>query len=58
MGLFSKPKKVSVQPTTQQATEEKEDTAKAKARLLETEGKNKGVELNAQQGRSVRRVFG
>lgn len=45
-------------PQTSAATEEKKETAKAKSRLLETSGGNKGAELNAQQGQSVRRIFG
>lgn len=45
-------------PQTSSATEEKKETAKAKSRLLETSGENKGAELNAQQGQSVRRIFG
>ena len=61
MGLFSKPKQVTqtvAQEATSSATEEKKETAKAKSRLLETQGGNKGAELNAQQGQSVRRIFG
>ena len=46
------------QVVTQPATEEKKDTAKAKSRLLETEGGNKGAQLSAEQGRSIRRIFG
>jgi len=42
---------------TTSAKDEK-DTAVKKARLLGTEGANKGAELSAQQGQSVRRVFG
>jgi hypothetical protein len=56
MGLFSKPSPTVIQSSP--AKEEKKDTAKAKSRLLETEGGNKGAELQAQQGRSVRRIFG
>lgn len=59
MGLFSRPStQTVVKETTAPATEEKKDTAKAKARLLGTEGGNKGAELNAQQGQSIRRIFG
>jgi len=43
---------------TSSADTEKKDTAKAKARLLETQGQNNGAELNANQGQSVRRIFG
>ncbi len=43
---------------TTSANEENKEAAKAKARLLETSGGNKGAELTAQQGRSVRRIFG
>lgn len=38
--------------------EEKKDTAKAKQRLLATDGKANGAELNAAQTKSVRKVFG
>ena len=34
------------------------DTAKAKQRLLATDGKANGAELNAAQTKSVRKVFG
>jgi hypothetical protein len=57
MGIFSRPKTQTV-VQQQPAQEEKKDTAKAKSRLLETEGGNKGAELQAQQGRSIRRIFG
>ena len=53
----SKPVQVASQPI-QQATEEKKETRATKGRLVETEGGNKGAELQANQGRSVRRVFG
>lgn len=43
---------------TSASSEEKKDTAKAKQRLLATEGKANGEELNAAQGKSVRKVFG
>ena len=59
MGFFGKTKTVNT--GSQQisgATEEKKDTRAAKGRLLETEGGNKGSELQAGQGKSVRRVFG
>ena len=57
MGIFSKPKKqVVTQPA--QATEEKEETTAKKQRLVETEGAEKGQLLNANQGRSVRKIFG
>ena len=45
------------QAETQNAQQEKE-AAKSKARLLETEGQNKGAELNASQGKTIRRIFG
>jgi hypothetical protein len=57
MGLFSKPSPTVVQQTAP-AQEEKKETAKAKSRLLETQGGNKGAELQAQQGQSIRRIFG
>lgn len=59
MGFFGKPKQVNTasQPIAQ-ATEEKKETRATKGRLVETEGGNKGAELQAGQGRSVRRVFG
>lgn len=47
-----------VQKSTPAATEEKKDTAKAKARLLETEGGSNGAEIANKQGASVRRIFG
>ena len=53
MGFF-KSDKVTAQPTKQA----KEEKAVNKARLLETEGENKGVELNANQSGSIRKVFG
>ena len=40
------------------STEEKKDTAKAKQRLLATDGKANGAELNLSQTKSVRKVFG
>lgn len=43
---------------TTASTEEKKDTAKAKQRLLATDGKANGAELNAAQTKSVRKVFG
>lgn len=55
MGIFSKPKIITKAPT---ANAEKEVSAKAKARLLETEGGNNGSELQSKQGQSVRRIFG
>lgn len=48
----------AVQQATSSATEEKKETAKAKSRLLETQGGNKGAELQSQQGQSIRRIFG
>lgn len=59
MGFFGKPKTVNtVSQPIAQATEEKKETRATKGRLVETEGGNKGAELQAGQGRSVRRVFG
>lgn len=62
MGLFSKPKTQYVTQQTTDSSEEAKETAKEtaakKQRLLETQGGNKGAELNAQQGKSVRRIFG
>lgn len=57
MGLFSKPESVVYSTAQSDADKEKKETAKAKSRLLETEGGNNGAQLNSQQGRSVRRVF-
>ena len=57
MGFFGKAKSVAPSPEINSATKEKEE-AKNKARLLETEGENKGAELQANQGASVRKVFG
>lgn len=58
MGLFSKPKTTYVTQETSSSSEEAKETAAKKQRLLETQGGNKGAELNAQQGKSVRRIFG
>lgn len=60
MGFFSKPKPQVqyVSQDTSASDAEKKETRTAKGRLLETEGGNKGAELQAGQGRSVRRVFG
>ena len=49
MGWFGKTKTID--------TSAQMDAAK-KARLVETEGGSKGSELNASQGKSVRKVFG
>ena len=57
MGLFSRPKQNVEYVQTPASTQEKAETAKAKSRLLETQGGNKGSELLAEQGRSVRRIF-
>lgn len=57
MGMFKSPK-VSTQPAETKAEEEKKETKLNKARLLETEGQNKGAELMASQGQSIRKVFG
>lgn len=57
MGFFSKPKQQPTPDATASAEEAKETAAK-KQRLLETEGGNKGVELNANQGKTIRRIFG
>lgn len=54
MGFF-KSDKVTAQPAQKEAEEEK---AVSKARLLGTEGENKGAELNAKQSGSIRKVFG
>lgn len=57
MGIFKKPK---TQTATQvaEATEEKEEATAKKQRLTETEGEHKGQLLTANQGRSVRKIFG
>lgn len=55
--FFGKTKTVAASPTINAATEEKKDTAAKKARLTETEGGSKGAELNANQGKSVRKIF-
>ena len=59
--IFGRSKKntKSVKKSTElkDAEAEKNDVAK-KARLLETEGENKGAVLQANQGQSVRKVFG
>ena len=53
----SKKQVVQSTPDTTAATQEKEE-AKKKARLLETNGENKGAQLQANQGQSVRKIFG
>lgn len=60
MGVFSKPKVQEVQttPAQQEAKTEKEETTAKKHRLLGTEGGSKGEELNDNQGRSIRHIFG
>lgn len=58
MGIFSKPKTQTVVQQVEKASEEKKETTAKKQRLLETDGGNKGAELTAQQGKSVRRIFG
>ena len=58
MGVFSKPKTQTVVQQVEKASEEKKETTAKKQRLLETAGGNKGAELSAQQGQSVRRIFG
>lgn len=58
MGVFSKPKTQTVVQQVEKASEEKKETTAKKQRLLETAGGNKGAELTAQQGQSVRRIFG
>ena len=55
MGFFSKPKKVVA--STADADKEKNDAAKIKARLLETEGGALGSELAQNQGRNLRKIF-
>lgn len=57
MGIFKSPK---TKETTKvaEATEEKEEATAKKQRLTETEGEHKGQLLNANQGRSVRKIFG
>ena len=55
MGFFKSDKVSTPQPAQ---TEAKEEKAVSKARLLGTEGGNKGAELNAKQSGSIRKVFG
>ena len=58
MCIFGSKKQVAQStPDTTVVTQEKEE-AKKKARLLETNGENKGAELQANQGQTVRRIFG
>lgn len=60
MGFFKPKTQQVVTPandTSNSATEAKETAAK-KARLTETEGGNKGAELQAGQGKSIRKIFG
>lgn len=59
MGFFGSSKKVNTQSQQiSDAKKEKEETAAKKQRLLETEGGNKGAQINSNQGQSVRKVFG
>lgn len=60
MGLFSKPKTTYVTQSTQDTDTEAKKTEEVakKQRLLETEGGNKGAQLQNTQGQSVRRIFG
>lgn len=58
MGIFKKPEETNYQPAVSTATSEKKDTAAKKARLLETQGGNKGAEINNNQGQSIRKIFG
>ena len=58
MGIFAKPKTQYVTQEVEKANEEQKETAKAKSRLLETEGQNKGTQLQASQGQSIRKIFG
>lgn len=60
MGLFSKPKTTYVTQSTQNTDSEAKSTEEVakKQRLLETEGGNKGAQLQNTQGQSVRRIFG
>jgi len=39
-------------------SEVKDESAAKKGRLLFTEGENKGSQLNASQGQSIRKIFG
>lgn len=60
MGLFSKPKTTYATQSTQDTDTEAKKTEEVakKQRLLETEGGNKGAQLQNTQGQSVRRIFG
>lgn len=58
MGFFKTPKTNYVTQETTESSDEVKDTAAKKLRLIETQGGNKGVQLGASQGQSVRRVFG
>lgn len=53
----SKKQVVQSTPDTTAVMQEKEE-AKKKARLLETNGENKGAQLQTNQGQSVRKIFG
>ena len=57
MGIFGRTKQIMPSVDSKAADEEKEEAAK-KARLLETEGGNKGAELQANQGANIRKIFG
>ena len=59
MGLFKSPRVQTTQTQdTTASTEEAQETTAKKQRLLETQGGNKGAELQASQGKSIRRIFG
>lgn len=57
MGFFGHTKTIQSSADTKSAAKEKEE-AKNKARLLATEGENKGEQLQANQAQSVRKLFG
>ena len=50
--------KVNTTSAETNAKSEKDETAKAKARLTATAGKGAGEELVASKGKSLRNVFG
>lgn len=57
MGFFGKTKTIAPSVETK-AADSKNEEAKKKARLLMTEGENKGQELQEKQGQTIRKVFG
>lgn len=58
MCIFGSKKQIAQNTADTTAATQEKDEAKKKARLLETEGENKGAQLQENQGQSVRKIFG